>query len=108
MSYKLFRSFLEWAARFAPQNKLSGRATYPQLWYCWPKWAGMRNPRIFRARTWLCGVLTGHELSKTEWGYGGGKFVQMNCRWCDKSFDVPMEETCRPESLPCLNSKEEA
>lgn len=98
----LVRSFLEWAAKFAPSNKLYNRPLYPQLWYCWPKWTGRRHPRIFRARTWLCGKLTGHELSKTEWGYGGGKYADMNCRWCDKTIRVPVADTFKPESLPDL------
>jgi hypothetical protein len=102
------RSFLELVARFAPSNKLYGRELYPQLWYCWPRWAGRRNPRIFRVRTWLCGKLTGHELSRTEWGYGGGKFVNMNCRWCDKAFSIPLSESMRPESLPAINSEPES
>jgi hypothetical protein len=45
---------------------------------------------------WLCGILSGHELSETEWGYGGGKMVDRNCRWCDKTIHVPMAESPAP------------
>ena len=48
---------------------------------------------------WLCGKLTGHELSKTEWGYGGGKFVDRNCRWCDKVIKVPKQEDDPPNDV---------
>ena len=76
---------------------------YPQLWDCWPKWTSRKHPRTYKFRTWLCGVLTGHEISKTEWGYGGGKYADVNCRWCDKMFQVHLSETDRPEGLPPLH-----
>ena len=61
---------------------------YPQLWYHMPR---KRNyPRLRRFLQWGCGLL-GHELSKTEWGYGGGKYADRWCRWCDKIFSVPVE-----------------
>lgn len=51
--------------------------------------------RINRKHKWrgliikfLCWLLTGHELSKTEWGYGGGDKVDRWCRWCNKHFIV--------------------
>ena len=47
----------------------------------------------------LCGWMTGHELSKTEWGYGGGNVVDRNCRWCDKLFEVPKQEEMVPNTL---------
>lgn len=36
----------------------------------------------------FCG-LKGHELSKTEWGYGGGEYADRWCRWCNKLIKVP-------------------
>lgn len=36
----------------------------------------------------LCGI-RGHELSKTEWGYGGGDYADCWCRWCNKMISVP-------------------
>ncbi len=43
--------------------------------------------------------MTGHEISKTEWGYGGGLFVDRNCRWCDKVIKVPKYEEDIPLGL---------
>ena len=97
------RSFLAWIAKYIGHNLGSERRQlYPQLWYCWPKFTNRKHPRIFAARVRLCGWLTGHEISKTEWGYGGGKYADMNCRWCDKTIRVPVADTFKPESLPDL------
>jgi hypothetical protein len=41
---------------------------------------------------YLCGVFVGHEPSKTDWGYGGGKNCDVWCRWCDKMFQIPLEQ----------------
>lgn len=79
---------------------------YPQTWYCWPRWASRRNPRIYAVRTMICGALTGHELSKTEWGYGGGKFVDRHCRWCDNVIRVPKTEEDIPH--PAMNDAADA
>ena len=38
---------------------------------------------------WLCGFCGGHEISKTEWSYGGGDLTEVWCRWCDKMKQVP-------------------
>lgn len=61
--------------------------SYPQTWAL--------VSRISRKSKWrgsiirfLCWLLTGHELSKTEWGYGGGNKVDRWCRWCNKHFMV--------------------
>lgn len=62
--------------------------SYPQTWYYMPK--RKRWPWTCKALQWLCG-LTGHELSKTEWGYGGGKYADRWCRWCNKMIVVPKE-----------------
>ena len=97
------RSFLAWIAKFIGNNRGNDRRQlYPQLWDCWPKWTWRKHPRIFVALVRLCGWLTGHEISKTEWGYGGGKYADMNCRWCDKTIRVPVADTFKPESLPDL------
>lgn len=63
---------------------------YIQGWYCLPKRS--RWPRLRRLCESLCGILTGHEVSNTEWGYGGGSHVDGNCRWCDKRMPIPLEE----------------
>lgn len=60
---------------------------YPQTWHM-----VVKRSRLSRAvLVWLCGFFTGHELSETEWDYGGGPTVNRNCRWCDKCFAVPKE-----------------
>jgi len=58
---------------------------YPQLWFYVPK-----NPTLKKMVQWLCG-LTHHELSKTEWGYGGGDMADRWCRWCNKLIEVPKD-----------------
>ena len=40
---------------------------------------------------WLCNLCGGHELSKTEWSYGGEKYADRWCRWCGKLIRVPKE-----------------
>jgi hypothetical protein len=59
---------------------------YPQTWNYMPR----PGKKIWLRKTleWLCGV-TGHEISKTEWGYGGGEYADVWCRWCDKMLKVP-------------------
>lgn len=41
---------------------------------------------------WLCGKITGHELSETEHGTNG-VVADCWCRWCDKMFTIPIEES---------------
>ena len=76
-----------------PKNQSENRSEYPQLWYCMPRRfiEGKLTKRAAMLQ-WLCKRFTGHEISKTEWGYGGGKFVDRNCRWCDKVIKVPKRE----------------
>lgn len=50
----------------------------------------------------LCAAITGHEMSKTESGYGGGRFADKWCRWCNKRFKVPFEEVVWPEGAQDL------
>ena len=75
-------SVLIWISR-----RLGDDNEYPQTWYLI-----VRRPRwiqwILRS---LCGLVIGHEPSLTEWCYGGGAFVERNCRWCDKVIYVPKD-----------------
>lgn len=32
----------------------------------------------------LCRLIIGHEVSRTEWGYAGGKRCDVWCRWCNQ------------------------
>ena len=65
---------------------------YLQTWHLvtkytrWCKW--LRRPI-----QWLCGKLCGHEISQTEQGYGGGKYADCWCRWCNKHIQVPVDES---------------
>ena len=45
---------------------------------------------IYRLIQFICGMF-GHELSKTEWGYGGGKYADRWCRWCNKLIILPKD-----------------
>lgn len=81
------------------------RIVYPQTWWMkkyipfnlfrrWLIYKGTyhHNP-LYYVLTSLCGLLTGHEKSDTEYGYGGGDFIDRNCRWCDKLILEPIEES---------------
>lgn len=61
---------------------------YPQTW-AWVE----RLPRswVTRIQRW-CGHITGHAWSRTECGYGGGRFFDVWCRWCDYESQIPVEE----------------
>ena len=81
-----------------PRNHTSvERESYPQLWYCWPRWTKWKL--FYAVRTRLCGWFTGHELSKTEWGYGGGSQVDHRCRWCDLLIRIPKAESPAPAQI---------
>ena len=43
---------------------------------------------VVKTIQFICGT-KGHELSKTEWGYGGGEYADCWCRWCNKCIQVP-------------------
>ncbi len=60
---------------------------YPQTWNYMPK----RFPWTKALLQFLCNLFGGHELSKTEWGYGGGEYADKWCRWCNKMVQVPKE-----------------
>ena len=104
-------------ARFHPSNK--SHQDYPQLWYCMPRrWKegkgfypnGQRKLKRARLRLcieWLCGKLTGHEISRTEKGYGGGTHIDCNCRWCDKSIKIPVKENVLSKEFISLMGKVE-
>ena len=62
---------------------------YVQTWYYMPKRKWF--PWTRAGLQVLCGLFGGHELSKTEWGYGGGDTADRWCRWCDKLIEVPKE-----------------
>jgi hypothetical protein len=96
-----FLFLLPFIARIHPKNWGVTRWEYPQLWYCMPRrWkkhkvhTGIVELRRAKPRLvieHICEFLTGHELSKTELGYGKG-FIDRNCRWCDKFIQVPVSE----------------
>jgi len=71
-------------ARHHKSNQYENREEYPQLW-----WVVSKYPKpIKKVIQFLCGFFGGHELSKTEWGYGGGHADRW-CRWCNKLVQVP-------------------
>ena len=78
--------FLSWLSKNWNKNKDSN---YPQTWYYMPK--RRRFPWARRILQCACGIFGGHELSNTEWGYGGGDYADRWCRWCDKMIVVPKE-----------------
>ena len=92
--------FLIWLSKNWKKNK---NKDYPQTWYYMPpRWSKKKNLNdkaeyhiigypLRRLLEFLCGFFGGHELSKTEWGYGGGRFADRHCRWCDKTIRVPKE-----------------
>lgn len=95
------KKVLPYIARLHYKNwKTKERWQYPQLWDKWPGFMTRhRGPRLCATKERVCGVITGHEISKTEWGYGGGKFVDRNCRWCDHVIRVPIAESPPPTGL---------
>lgn len=47
---------------------------------------------LYSAIRSTCGKLTGHRPSKTEWGYGGGDYGDVWCRWCNQIGRIPRSE----------------
>ncbi len=78
-----------WLARtiFDKRFWAEHRQFYPQTWYYMPYWKPARKVCQI-----ICGIIGGHEHSKTEWGYDGGDFVDDRCRWCDKIIKIRIEE----------------
>lgn len=107
MSDTIIKRILLWLARLHPKNQTEENITYPQLWYCWPNWmkrkwgpfGGPKQQGVHRIFTGTCGLLTGHEWSLTEIGYGGCNKVNRWCRWCDKIVTMPLTESPLPKSL---------
>lgn len=97
----LFVKLLPYIARLHYKNWANkSRWDYPQLWYCWPKFMTRnKSPKITQAKERVCGALTGHEISKTEWGYGGGKHADCHCRWCDYVIQIPIMESPPPNDF---------
>lgn len=50
------------------------------------------GPQLYNALRWTCGKLTGHHVSKTEWGYGGGGYADVWCRWCNQIGQIPLSD----------------
>lgn len=94
---KLFRNL---AISLVPNDE------YPQTWHLV---ARLRVVWLIRFTQLLCGWLIGHELSETEWCYGGGGYVDRNCRWCDKVFRVPKEtiQESHPDSYGMIEDFDE-
>ena len=65
---------------------------YFQTWQYVSKIRRIKFIGKFLSKTiqFICG-LRGHELSKTEWGYGGGDTADCWCRWCNKLIEVPKD-----------------
>jgi len=87
MIHSIVLKILPKLARLHPSNRIEDRQEYPQTWWLTPK-----NKKLKKIVQCICGVLSGHEISKTEKGYGGGAFLDCNCRWCDKVIKVPVKE----------------
>ena len=66
---------------------ISYRNGYLQTWALASR-INRRAPWLGRFLRRACGKLTGHCTSKTEWGYGGGKLVDVYCRWCNEPGTV--------------------
>ena len=85
-----------WLARLHPSNWKNDNWEYPQLWWIWRK-IGFGRPHERTIRRLVlentCKSLTGHEPSETEWGYGGGDYVD---RWCNKLMKVHKKEEPPP------------
>ena len=83
------KKILIWLCKNWKKNK---DKDYPQTWFYISKFKRFKHfQKIKRFLQWLCVVCGGHELSNTEWGYGGGKFADGWCRWCNKMIQVPKE-----------------
>lgn len=55
--------------------------------------SGRERRRLKRTIQWLCAKTGGHELSRTELGYGGGEMVDRWCRWCNYRIPIPVDES---------------
>lgn len=60
---------------------------YPQTWGLvsrLPAWMQRLARRVCARR--------GHRMSRTEWGYDGGRHLDVWCRWCNHYASVPLSE----------------
>ena len=67
----------------------------PGYFQTWHRVVGLRRYRLailIGPIQFLCKIISGHQLSETEWGYGGGQTFDRWCRWCNKKFSVPVAE----------------
>jgi len=79
----IFLPFVIIKYRKNPPEDYLNKLLYPQSWYFMP------HNKLTKIIQFFCGILGGHEQSKTEWGYGGGEYADTWCRWCNKMFQVP-------------------
>ena len=61
----------------------------------------MLGPSLYRFAQWFCGRFIGHQISPTEWGYGGGAYCDVWCRWCDHLSHIPLKE--HPRAIEVMN-----
>ena len=66
------------------------KLSYPQTGFLFIRFR--RKFKLLKFSYWLCGLITKHEISETDWGYGGGDMCDYWCRWCDKLFQMPKRE----------------
>ena len=74
---------------------------YPQTWgvACKVRKIPLVGKWIYKALQLCCGLLTRHEASQTEWGYGiGNGYGDVWCRWCNKMGQIPLSELSRYEN----------
>lgn len=101
--HRIVNRVIPFAARLHHKNWDKNSWEYPQLWYCWPWWFKGRRDTIHRKILELiCKVFTGHEISNTEWGYGGGDYIDFNCRWCDKVIKGHRKEVILPKEMEAI------
>lgn len=92
---RIYQSLASWLWKWFTALPCEPFREYPQTWYYMPKRRGLVRRGLRAALQWLCGKWGGHELSETEWGYGGGERVDRWCRWCDTRIQVPKEQSER-------------
>jgi len=66
------------------------RQTWPYVSRLWCR--GRVGRRLAEGLQGICGILTGHEQSRTELGYGGGGVFDVYCRWCNFRWQIPVAE----------------
>ena len=89
MTRRLTTALVKFGFSLHPKNRGSD---YVQGWNCIPIAYGPEHRRRRTVLEFVCQLLTGHEISETEWSYGGGDKVDGHCRWCDKVLKIPLDE----------------